>query len=84
MTHRTDDRQLIGNLGTLREQFAELDARDAGADGPKFAAHLSRPVRLGVEGLLLRVTAMQKEHDYPLGTAKRRPIAVRCLVTGLQ
>ena len=84
MTHRTNDRQLIGDLGTLREQFAELDARDAGADGSKFATYLSWPIWLGVESFLLRVSAMQKEHDDPLGTAKGRAVAARSLVAGLQ
>jgi hypothetical protein len=83
MTHRTDDRQLIGDLGTLGEQFAELNARDPGADGAKFTAHLCRPGRLGVKGFLLRVTAMKKEHDHPLGTAKGSRLAARCLVTCL-
>ena len=84
VTHRANHGQLIGDLGTLGQQFTKLNARDLCADGAEFTAHLRGSGWLGVKGFLLRVTAMQKEHDDPLGTAKGRPIAACCLVAGLQ
>ena len=56
----------------------------AGADGAEFATYLSWPIWLGGESFLLWVSAMQKEHDDPLGSAKGRAIAAGSLVTGLQ
>ncbi len=55
--------QLVGVLGHLRKDAAELDARQTSGDVADGAAELDGRVRLGVEGFDLRGAASEPEPD---------------------
>ena len=59
--HRTDDGQLIGNGGTLRHQFTEMNPRQFGRDTSKRPAR--DPSWFGVPGLELAGGSAQPEQD---------------------
>ena len=71
--HRAHDRQPMRDLGRLRQQLAELHARQSSWRSPRTRRAPPRAVRLGIERLLLRMPAVQIQHDDLLGPAKRRP-----------
>ena len=52
--HRSDDRQLVGHRGSSRQQLAELDAGNVGADRIERTADVGGCVRLWVKCFVLR------------------------------
>jgi hypothetical protein len=65
--HRADDSDLVGDLGRLWQEFAELLPADFGVDRAKLASILDGCVRLGVERLLRRHTPREEDVDDALG-----------------
>src|SRR5690606_27860392 len=66
---RADDRQLIGHAGQFRQALAELDAGDGCADRLPLAADLGRRQRFGIEGLVVRRTAVEPDQNATLRLA---------------
>ena len=63
------DEPAVAVCGSTSENCTPGSAR---VDGAELAAHGRRPVRLGIERLLLRMPAVQVEHDHLLGAAEGR------------
>ncbi len=70
MSHRADDRNLVGDTGDLRQPFTKADSRKTGWYRLQFALDFGRSVRLGIEGLMLRRGAVQEKKDASLGFPK--------------
>src|SRR5437762_1971967 len=71
---RTDDAKMIGDLGQLRKEFTDLDARDFCHDRRKQAAIFEWGVRLWVPGVELRRSAPEPQQYYRLcGSSYFRP-----------
>lgn len=63
VAHRAHQREAVGNLGLPGEEFANVDARHVGPDGPEIAAEFRRRIRLHVVGVELRGPARQPHED---------------------
>ena len=70
LVHRRDranDRVLVGQPGQARHQFANLNARDVGADGLELAAVLGRGGGLHIEHISMRRPTSEPDADHVLG-----------------
>src|SRR5262249_59334105 len=67
-----DDGEGVGRGGGARQQLAEVDDGNGGADWLEGAADFGGGVGLGVEGFVLRRAAGQPEEDDVLGAAEGR------------
>lgn len=65
--HRADDGQFVSEGGCLRQQRAELDARDAGRDGKVRAAVIDKGFGLGVPGVDVRKATLLVEDEDAFG-----------------
>ena len=63
VAHRAHQREAVGDLGLPGEEFANIDARHVGPDGPEIAAEFRRRIRLHVVGVELRGAARQPHKD---------------------
>ena len=68
--HRPDDRKLIRDGGRAWQQFRKLSAGQACRDCSELTFDGRWPIGFWVECLLLRMAAMQVEHDYAAGFSK--------------
>jgi hypothetical protein len=69
--HRPHDGQPVGEPGRSRQHFAELHSRQGGVDCVEFPPHGRRAVGLRIERFLLRMPAVQVQHDDLFGSAER-------------
>jgi hypothetical protein len=76
MRERADDRELVGDLGRLRQGFAEHFAGDLGRDDPHLAAVFDRRVRLGIERFLMGDAAGQEDVDHALGLGRNEVVVL--------
>ena len=67
--HRAADREFVGDLGRMREQFTKSYAGQNRVDAAQGAAVFDRRVGLGVERFLVGVAAGQVDVDDRLGDA---------------
>ena len=63
MTHRADDRQLLGVARQQRQVFADRDPGGGGGDGLEFPAYLTRCPRLGIERIDVAHATPQVDDD---------------------
>jgi len=64
--HRSNDRQLVGALGQVRDGFAK-DFSSVRAYSPQFAPVFQRTVRLRIKGFLVGDTTRQKDVNHAFG-----------------
>ena len=78
--HAADERELVGLLGQLGKQAAELESRHIGGDHGREVAHVvAAGVRLGVPGVDVRHAAPQEDLDHRFGLDPGTPAAGRRL-----
>src|SRR5262252_2149843 len=61
--NRADDCELVHDTGDSRHMFANLDARNFGADWLELTANFGRRVLLEIEHVLVRGPTRQKNHN---------------------
>ena len=69
---RTDQRELVRDLGQFRHQFRDLHAGQSGVDRIEDASDVIGDVRLGVPQVEMAGAALQEDHDHALGLAPPR------------
>src|SRR5947207_15379216 len=71
MAQRTNQSQVVHDLGRAGQELADMYSRYARSDSPEFASGGRRTIRLGVPGFLLCGAAVKVKQNQRLGPAKR-------------
>ena len=73
VAHRADKRELVGNLGKLRQDFGYLDAWSLGCDGLEDASDVIRHIFLWVPQVEMAGPSLKIDHDDALGLTPAGP-----------
>src|SRR4051794_37330199 len=63
MAYGPDNRDLIGDLGQIRDHFAEVNARNGGRNGFVLSPDLRWSVRLGIKCFVVRRPPIHPDQD---------------------